>query len=220
MRNFVYLSDARVDAFHSQIPKESLQQLTGDAGAPNRFGHALAVELHLASQGLLGGLDDRATFIRGALPFSYGVVEDYSQELAFFGAKVEGGWVFLVGPRAGMVAGVDAVTTGGRLDSASALTHRGLKSLNQLLRSEEAGDLQKGLEAFDPQLVLKLRDGMSLFPAATMPLHYLARTLHRVRTKEEFFALATPVFVSAVPEMEKKQSAGGLGGLFGKLFGR
>lgn len=216
MRNFFYFSEAKVNALHARIPPDFLR--VGEALSSDRFGHALAVEQHLASQASLGNVGDRTEFFRGEHPMGYGVVEDYSQELVYFGAQIaaENTWVFLIGSRQHLLASADPETTGGRVDPKSSLTHAGLKAFNQLLRSEEAGDLQNALQGFDPQLVLGLRQGIALFPPAAAPLHYVAKTLHRVRTSTELFILAAPLFVSAVPEAGRKESGGG--GWLGKLF--
>ncbi len=220
MRTFVYLSEAKVDALSARIPRDFQQRLTGDAASPDRFGKALATEQYLESQGSLGGAADRTEFVRGINPFGYGVVADYSQELAYFGAQVGPTWVFLIGPRDGMIAEMEPITTGGMLDAKSGLTHAGLKALNQLLRSEETGDLQRALQTFDAQLVLGLRQGLTLFPPATTPLIYVAKALHRVRTASESFVLATPIFIAAAPETPKKDAPNGGGGWLKKLFGK
>lgn len=227
MRNFVYFSEAKVESIHSRIPKDLLVTLSlelkskpDSAKLPDRLLKALAAEKQLEFQGeLVDSLEDRRDYFRGTHPLSYGLVEDYSQVLAYFGGQTGNTWVFLVGAREGLIGESEPVTTGGRLDSKSPLTHHGLKAMNQLLRSEEAGNLQNALQGFDPQLVLGLRQGTSLFPAPGAPLHYIAKTLHRVRTKDELFILGTPVYVSSAPSGAEKGGKSG-GGWLGKLFGR
>lgn len=218
MRNFVYLSEAKVESLYSRIPRGFVQGLSGDAAAPSRFGHALAVEQFLETQGNLGGPTDGTEFMRGIQPFGYGLVDDYSQELAYFGGQVGSAWLFLIGPRDGMVAEMESITTGGRLESTSVLTHRGLKTFNQLLRSEETGELPKATQTFDSKLVLGLREGVQLFAPTPEPLLYVAKTLHRVRTATESLVLATPIFVAAPPDTGKKETKSG--GWLGRLFGR
>lgn len=218
MRNFVYLSEAQVESLYTRIPRGFVQGLTGDASTPSRFGHALAAEQFLETQGKLGGPTDGLEFMRGIQPFGYGLVDDYSQEVAYFGGQIGTTWVFLIGPRAGMIPEMESITTGGRLEATSVLTHRGLKSINQLIRSEETGELPKATQIFDSKLVLGLREGVTLFPPAPEPLLYVAKTLHRVRTANESLVLATPIFVAAPPEAPKKETKGG--GWLGKLFGR
>jgi len=228
MRNFVYFSEAKVDSLHSRIPKDLLVTLTLElkskpdgAGLSDRFLKALAAERQLEFQGeFSSGFEERRDYFRGTHPLSFGVAEDYSQQLAYFGGQTGTTWVFLIGAREGLIGESEPVTTGGRLDSKSPLTHHGLKTMNQLLRSEEAGNLQAALQGFDPQLVLGLRQGASLFPAPGAPLHYVAKTLHRVRTKDDLFVLGTPVYVSSAPAAAGEKGGKSGGGWLGKLFGR
>ena len=215
MKNYIYLSQRKVDELYEQIPKNILEKIATELHIdlkvmgvgieavlkpnqpePTRYSKLRLVAEYLEKHGDVGWIDAPKTYFKGTLPMRFGVFPSvYAPKLIYFGGSTKQTIFGMAGSPKHM-AGYEGVSSIGDLP-VSAMP---FPFLEEVLESKDFSSSEPLVPGTDAD-VQSIEYMTTILAGPVQSLEFLAKTyLHLPRktqnSEEEFILFGSPIYVA------------------------
>lgn len=177
---YIYMSHTKVDMLYSQLPSTFRRDSEAEqAFMPTKL---MAIRRYIENCEEVGTIQEPKTYISGTLPLRYGIVTEYASDIAYFGGKIDGQTLSLIGASASLVGAVKTT------ESNHAPFYYTMRFLNQIVHADAPVNGQPDYYSFKKASKIAL----GCVPPEKYNLEFLAKVLY----KEPNLVVATPLYVA------------------------
>lgn len=180
MKYYLYISQTKVNMLYAQLPP-SLQIVNDDEHSSNLTKLAI-VHHYIEKYKKVGTIKEPETYISGILPLRYGVITEYASDIAYFGDKLDGDILSLIGASNSLIGAVQ------RTKSNHTPFYYTMMFLNRVANANVPVDSQPDYYSYKEASQIALK----CIPPERYNLDFLAKVLYR----EENLIVATPLYVA------------------------